>query len=218
MDEPDITIRRKFIDIPECKIILSLFQKINFVHTYHHLYGEYRKSKVGYVWISETGLSYTFSKNMKKALPAHSFEEFPFLECIKDYVEGIIQMTFNSVLVNRYIDGETSLSYHHDDDAWLGKNFVVVSLSFGDKRRFLVKQKEAYLPQNKVPVVKEYILGNGDLLIMGESVQKYWVHSIPVQKKSLDDKQKNTGMRYNLTFRNVHPELFSKMPKPKELH
>lgn len=217
MDQPDITIREKFVDMPECKIILMLFEKINFVHTYHHIYGEYRKSKVGYIWVTDTGLSYTFSKNMKHALPAHSFEEFLVLKCIKNYVEGMLRMTFNSVLVNRYIDGETSLSYHDDRDAWLGKQFVVVSLSFGDKRKFLVKQKESYLLPNRAPMVKEYILGNGDLLIMGESVQTYWLHSIPVQKKSLDDKQKKTGIRYNLTFRNIHPELFHKMPKPKEL-
>ena len=80
----------------------------------------------------------------------------------------------------------------------------------------LDKIKKCYIFYFWYKIIKEYILENGSLVYMGESVQKYWLHSIPVQKRSLDDKKRKTGLRFNLTFRNVYPELFHKMPKPKE--
>ena len=49
-----------------------------------------------------------------------------------------------------------------------------------------------------------------------ESVQKYWLRTIPKQTTSLEDSSKKTGVRYNLTFRNIHPSLFEKMSKPKK--
>ena len=195
-------------------IIINKLKEIEYIHTYHFLFNKYRRSRVGYIWVSDTGLSYTFSKTMKNALPAYSFNDYPVLKCIREYVESMTKHKFNSVLVNKYEDGDISLNYHDDNDPWLGKKFIVVSLSFGEKRRFLVKQKSEYAKGK--PIIKEYILENGSLVYMGESVQKYWLHSIPVQKRSLDDKKRKTGLRFNLTFRNVYPELFHKMPKPKE--
>lgn len=215
METPDITYDGEFIEEKHTKIIMNKLKEINYVHTEHLFYGEYKRSRVGYMWVSDTGLEYTFSKSMKHALPAHSFEDYPVLNCIREYVQGMTKQSFNSVLVNRYENGETSLSYHHDDDPWLGDEFIVVSLSFGDKRKFLVKQKEQYVKEGKKPILKEYILENGSMVIMGKSVQKYWVHSIPVQKRSLDNRNAPTGLRFNLTFRNVIPELFHKMPKPR---
>lgn len=218
MEEPEIIYESKFIPEETIDKSISLLENLPFVSSRHLLYGKVLSSSVKYVWVSDTGLEYNFSKAMVEPLKCYSFEDFPVLKCFRDYLQDFIflkygiSQTFNSVLVNRYEDGSTGLSYHDDNDVWLGKDFIVPSISLGAKRRFYVKSKDK---TNKH--VYKYELESGSLAIMMESVQKYWLHSIPKQLISLDDPTKKTGVRYNLTFRNIYPSLFDKMPKPKKI-
>jgi len=209
--EPELTYVKGFIEPKQAKIIIDHLETLDFEFSTHYMYGKTSSSSVGYSWHSDTGLGYVFGKTMLKPLKAKPFDDF--LGCIRDYVEGTTGRKFNSVLVNKYKDGNTNLSYHHDNDPWLGENFIVPSLSFGAKRKFIVKQKSNIVKEGEKPIKKEYILESGSMVIMGESLQKFWVHGIPKQLKSLEDPKKKTGIRFNLTFRNVIPELVKKMPK-----
>lgn len=210
--QPDLVYDPDFIGKDEQKIIMNALSDVSYEKSQHYMFGRHTTSNVEYAWVTTTGLGYVFGKTMLEPLQPQTFDDYPVIKCIKDYVEAYTGRKFNSVLVNRYTDGETKLSYHHDDDPWLGENFIVPSISLGAKRRFLVKQKPKYAEKGK-EIKLEYILESGSLVLMGETMQKYWLHSIPPQKRDLDDKKKLTGLRYNLTFRNVIPELATSMPK-----
>ena len=95
---------------------------------------------------------------------------------------------FNFVLMNYYKDGGDSVSYHSDDEPWLGKNPVIASVSLGIPRTFTLKHKT----DKSVDVLK-YTLLPGSLLIMQGGTQHNWLHSIP--------KSNDSGGRINLTFR-----------------
>lgn len=217
MENPDIIYESEFIPKENINRCIEILSELPYISSQHNLYGKIKFSSVKYVWVTDTGLPYNFSKSMATPLKPYSFEDFPVLLCFKKYLEKFISIkyninqTFNSVLVNCYKDGSTGLSYHDDDDPWLGKDFIVPSVSLGAKRRFYVKSKD----KSKKHVYK-YELESGSLAIMRESVQKFWLHAIPKQIISLENPSQKTGIRYNLTFRNIFPSLFDKMPKSKK--
>jgi len=100
---------------------------------------------------------------------------------------------FNSVLVNYYRDSQDSIGFHSDDEPELGPqspdDVLIASISLGGRRRFVLKNKTT-------KETKEFMLGGGDLLVMGGDVQKHWVHGVP--KTTLP-----VLPRMNLTFRQV---------------
>ena len=78
---------------------------------------------------------------------------------------------------------------HADDEAELGPRPVIVSLSLGATRRFVVTAKAG---GKRLQLELE----NGSLLVMRGAMQARYKHAIP---KS----QRVTGARLNLTFRQV---------------
>jgi alkylated DNA repair dioxygenase AlkB len=135
-------------------------------------------------WIAEDNREYGYSGISTKpnAWP-------PFLLPARTLVEVAAQFTFNSVLVNRYVDGADCVAWHSDDEPELGTNPVVASLSLGTTRRFLMRNK----------ITKEktaFELAHGDLLVMHGACQAEFEHCVPRTKRV-------SGPRINLTFRNV---------------
>ncbi|KAI9751242.1 MAG: hypothetical protein M1815_001294 [Lichina confinis] len=66
------------------------------------------------------------------------------LDALRKNVEqqtGAATFNFNFCLVNYYASGNDSISYHSDDEAFLGKNPVIASFSLGAKRDFLMRHK-----------------------------------------------------------------------------
>lgn len=109
---------------------------------------------------------------------------------IKGEIERLAMMTFNSVLLNWYRDGEDHLSWHADDEVELGINPVIASVNFGETRDFVLRRNDD--PSLKIVIP----LKHGTLLIMRGETQHFWQHSVP--------KRKNVkGSRFNLTFRNI---------------
>lgn len=102
-------------------------------------------------------------------------------------VESTTGESFQACFVNLYRDGKDTIPWHADDDDWIGP--VIASVSFGAPRRFLLRHNETH-------TVREYRLGDGDLLVMGAGVQREWQHSVP---RTAD----HVGPRINLTFRQV---------------
>jgi alkylated DNA repair dioxygenase AlkB len=118
----------------------------------------------------------------------------PMPEPIAQLAERIERATserFNSVLVNRYRDGQDSVGYHADDEPELGLNPVVASVSLGVARRFVLRPKR---PSAGEPRSLE--LGHGRLLVMGGSFQHRYRHALPKQPRV-------SGERINLTFRRL---------------
>lgn len=111
----------------------------------------------------------------------------PTVRTLFEQISEVAETPFNHVLVNRYRDGNDSMGFHSDDEAELGKNPTIASLSLGRPRRFVMKSK-------KQRHTRELDLGHGDLLILSGECQHRWRHGVPKQPKLL-------GERINLTFR-----------------
>lgn len=133
-------------------------------------------------WYGDQDKSYSFSGI---TLQPHPWS--PGLLQIKKDIEPIADVSFNSVLLNRYRDGNDSISWHTDAEKELGKNPVIASVNFGAERKFQLKHKET---KERFDIV----LQHGSLLIMQGELQHYWKHQIPKSKRVKEE-------RVNLTFR-----------------
>jgi alkylated DNA repair dioxygenase AlkB len=121
------------------------------------------------------------------------------LDELRKITEGTTGETFNFCLVNYYADGKDSISYHSDDERFLGTNPAIASFSLGAKRDFLMKHKP--LPSSSTSKAEEpkglkLPLSSGDMILMRGSTQANWLHSIP--KRAGGEAGKG---RINITFR-----------------
>jgi len=137
-------------------------------------------------WYGDAGKSYTFS--------ATKFDPLPWtneLLQIKYQVEKMTDVSFNTVLLNYYRNGNDSVAWHSDDEYELGSNPVIASVSFGQTRRFDVRSKTDH--------AQKYAIGlqNGSLLLMKGDMQHCWEHRIAKSNKVL-------AGRINLTFRIIN--------------
>ena len=110
---------------------------------------------------------------------------------IRERVESLASITFNSVLLNFYRNGRDSVAWHADDEPELGPNPVIASVSFGAERRFQLKHKDS-----ERPTKFQFMLRNGSVLVMGNTLQNNWMHQLP-KIKGLKTP------RINLTFRTI---------------
>lgn len=65
----------------------------------------------------------------------------PVLEKVKDMLEENTGLRFNAVLANLYRDGHDHVPWHADDEASLGPNPTIASISLGDSRNFELRKK-----------------------------------------------------------------------------
>jgi alkylated DNA repair dioxygenase AlkB len=87
-------------------------------------------------------------------------------------------LSFNSVLINYYRDGNDSVAWHADDERELGQDLTIASLSLGAERDFELCPKNPSSRAVKVRVK----LKNGSLLVMGKSLQSNGLHQVPKAK------------------------------------
>ncbi|MCC8426425.1 alpha-ketoglutarate-dependent dioxygenase AlkB [Mucilaginibacter sp. UR6-11] len=114
----------------------------------------------------------------------------PELLMIKERIEPVAGIKFNSVLLNYYRDGNDSVAWHSDREDVLGKNPVIASISFGQVRSFDIRNKKNHLEKYSVR------LEHGSFLLMKAGLQEHWEHRVA---KSIKPMQ----ARMNLTFRVV---------------
>ena len=108
---------------------------------------------------------------------------------IKDAVEAACGHRFNSVLLNYYRNERDSMGMHSDDEAELGPEPVIASVSFGAARTFILKHK-----RSKISLKLD--LPSGSLLLMSGKTQQHWQHGI-------NKITRPCGPRVNLTFRHI---------------
>ena len=153
-------------------------------------------------WYGEKGKPYTFSGI---TLHPNDWNEMPLLLDIKKQIEFQSYGTiFNSVLLNKYKDGNSHISWHSDQEKELGRNPVIASVTFGCERTFKMRR---YDDKSEVHNI---ILTHGSLLVMSGETQHYWQHMIPKQKINTNDTMSMFGSeiqngteRINLTFRDI---------------
>lgn len=113
------------------------------------------------------------------------------LAALRRSTEAATGCTFNFCLVNYYSNGSDSITYHSDDERFLGPDPGIASFSFGAQRDFLLKHKT--VPGKGIKLA----LGSGDMVLMRGKTQANWLHSIPKRTgKNMED-----GGRINITFR-----------------
>lgn len=137
-------------------------------------------------WMGDRTSQYGYSGVRLTPCPWHET-----VRTIHDRVAGLSGSAFNSVLLNFYRNGQDSVAWHADDEAELGDNPLIASVSLGAQRTFELKQK------HQTPARKYQLpLRHGSLLIMGGTMQQHWLHQLPKEKGLLE-------ARINLTFRNI---------------
>ncbi len=109
---------------------------------------------------------------------------------IKDDILKNTGYHFNSVLLNLYRNGRDSNGWHSDDEAELGVNPIIASLSLGESRYFHFKHNKIKSESHKI------ILPTGSLLVMAGEMQQHWKHQISKTTRAI-------GKRINLTFRKL---------------
>jgi alkylated DNA repair dioxygenase AlkB len=113
------------------------------------------------------------------------------LLAIKARVEEVAQVSFNSVLLNLYRNGQDSVSWHSDNEPELRRYPAIASVSLGATRRFSFKHKHR---KDLKPIHLD--LPHGSLLLMQGNTQIHWLHQVPKTTQLISP-------RINLTFRRI---------------
>jgi alkylated DNA repair dioxygenase AlkB len=137
-------------------------------------------------WYADEGIQYNYSNNLLKTQPW-----IKILLQIKHDVQQKTGHEFNSVLVTYYRDGNDYVSWHADDEAELGADPVIASLSLGATREFQFRHKLE-------GITGSIHINEGELLLMRPGFQANWEHCIPGEPTIIEP-------RINLTFRKVEP-------------
>lgn len=119
---------------------------------------------------------------------------------LKNTINNLTGYDYNYVLCNLYLDHTFSIGYHSDDEKGLDSKYPICSVSLGATREFRVQPKtKKFAAINKPrPKLMKINLSDGDILLMGGNLQKYWKHCIFKSPEVC-------GPRINLTFRKIKP-------------
>jgi alkylated DNA repair dioxygenase AlkB len=133
-------------------------------------------------WQGDIGAVYVYSgiRNVPLAWT-------PTVLRLKAATEAVCGVRFNSVLLNRYRNGNDSMGWHADREPELGLEPVIASMSLGATRRFDLRHTRS-------GVTRSYQLTAGSLLVMHGRTQAEWRHRVPKANAV-------SGERINLTFR-----------------
>ena len=137
-------------------------------------------------WHGDTGAVYRYSGTTHEPEPWT-----PALLELKTRLEACCHRPFNSMLGNLYRDGQDAMGWHADKEPELGPAPFIASLSLGAERRFEIRH-------NRSRETLGMPLAHGSLLTMGGAFQTRWKHRVPRQPSV-------TGVRINLSFRNIIP-------------
>lgn len=166
------------------KIFNQLIKDINWKQEYLNLFGKKIKFPRLVAFYGDKGISYRYSR---KTYDAKSWNST--LSSLKNKIQKDFKINSNSVLLNLYRNGNDSMDWHQDDEKELGKNPDIISLNFGETRKFQLKNIES---NDRL----DFELDHGSILIMSGPIQHNWKHRVPKSKKELNS-------RINLTFRNI---------------
>ncbi|MFS2187206.1 alpha-ketoglutarate-dependent dioxygenase AlkB [Mucilaginibacter sp. Mucisp84] len=136
-------------------------------------------------WYGDLGTDYSHLGRISNPTPWT-----PELLAVKEVVEPLAGIKFNSVLLNYYRDGNDSVAWNSDKESILGRHPVIASVSFGQVRSFDIRNKTDHSEKYSVR------LEHGSFLLMKSGLQEHWEHRIAKSVKPMK-------ARINLTFRVV---------------
>ena len=115
---------------------------------------------------------------------------------LKNLIEDELDTDFNFILFSKYRDGQDSITFHSDDEKFLGFKPTIASITVGETRDFILKNKTTKESQ-------VFPLKHGDLFVMKNNCQSDYMHGVP--KTSLQK-----APRYSMTFRKALNEFGTK--------
>ncbi len=184
MPNAEVTFYRNFFDSQESDRIFEILRdEINWRQDKMKLYGKDINLPRKTAWYGDMDKSYTFS-----GIHLNPEPWTPTLLEVKERIEDVAGVEFNSVLLNLYRHGNDGISWHTDEEPELGENPVIGSVSFGGTRKFMFRHR-----QDK-NIKAEVELTDGSFLLMAGETQHFWQHQIPKTSRHVEP-------RINLTFR-----------------
>ncbi|MCE9662456.1 alpha-ketoglutarate-dependent dioxygenase AlkB [Halomonas sp. M5N1S17] len=153
------------------------------------LYGREHPIPRRQVWMGDDETHYRYSGHVFHPEPWH-----PDVARIRDAVVARlatagVAATFNSVLLNRYANGEERMGWHSDDEPELGPEPLIAAVSLGAERPLRMRWRQGSGAAFNV------WLPHDSLLLMGPGVQQQLQHALLPRKIP--------GLRVSLTFRHV---------------
>lgn len=148
--------------------------------TFVNLYGKSYEERRRVLGFGDDNIEYEYSGRTVKH---HKWTEAPVLLEIRKLVTELCHTHEdykelpepNFCLVNLYRNGDDKIGAHSDDESSLQRGMPIVSLSLGDARRFVFHER-------KGKQVGDVMLRHGTCLIMGDSSQTLYKHSVPEMK------------------------------------
>jgi alkylated DNA repair dioxygenase AlkB len=106
-------------------------------------------------------------------------------------LDGHYDLHFDSVGFNFYRDGRDSVAWHRDRVSKTQADPVVAIVSVGTPRPFLLRPFGGGSS-------RPFLLGQGDLFVLGGAIQHQWEHTVP--------KVAAAGPRISIMFRHSEPQ------------
>lgn len=100
----------------------------------------------------------------------------PILLEIADWLEARYGEPFSKLTANWYRDGRDSVAPHGDQIVRTRESSIMAILSLGARRRFVLSQVAG-------PGLVRLEMGEGDLIVMGGTIQRTWRHGVPKTSK-----------------------------------
>ncbi len=187
LPDADVRFQRDLYPPAQCSSVLhQLIDGTDWRHEQITLFGKQHWQPRLVAAHGDAGLAYTYSG---LTLPMQPWTAL--LSRLRQDIEHIAGVAFNSVLLNWYRDEQDSMGWHSDDEASLGNAPVIASLSLGATRVFKLRHKtRAELPTTMLA------LTDGSLLLMAGQTQRHWKHAVDKSRSACD-------ARINLTFRRI---------------
>lgn len=165
----------------------ALIEQVSWSQPQVQLFGRWHRVPRLVAWYGDPQASYGYSGQRHQPLAWTAL-----LQSIRQAVEQAAGASFNAVLLNYYRDGQDCMGWHSDDEAELGAQPCIASLSLGQARRFDLRRRGSQRIEHSV------LLEHGSLLVMRGSTQHHWQHQVARSRKI-------SAPRINLTFRRVNP-------------
>ncbi|BAS54649.1 MULTISPECIES: alpha-ketoglutarate-dependent dioxygenase AlkB family protein [Leptolyngbya] len=119
----------------------------------------------------ESGCDYLYSGSVL-------LQPLPWTDCLRwlnHKIETKTHYRFHIAVGNRYRSGSDSISWHSDDEASMGKDPAISSVSLGATRKFSLKRKQD-------GSIQYFDLQHGSLLLMRPGCQSTHLHQVPKGK------------------------------------
>jgi alkylated DNA repair dioxygenase AlkB len=184
--ECQLTIWRGWLAADEAtRVHAALAQQLDWEQRSVHIFGRWIPQPRLIAWAGDVPYRYS----------GLALEPRPICGAVGQLMLEVNELTrtaFNHVLLNRYRDGNDSMGWHADDEAELGREPPIASVSLGAPRDFLVRAKANKERSQR----RSFTLGSGDVLLMAGATQHRFVHALPKRSASRAE-------RISLTFRRV---------------